>query len=308
MRLLLLGLSAALIAGYLLLASRAEPEAWTGKWVMPKHGDTQILVDADGGKRPADKPRNALAKVLNEKDEWLHVVTPEWIECWLQKSEAVPLTDAIRFFTNQIRRNAKNARAYNMRAVALEQMGETEKALKDYGRAIELEPGVAIWYFNRGRAHHMHKAYDDAISDYSIAIELDPKYAWAYYNRGLAYYDTRTYGSAISDYFRAIELDPKHSWAHNNLAWIWVTCPDAKYRDGQKAIEYAQKACALSGHKAANHLSTLAAAYAEVGQFKQAVSWMQKAVDLANDSSKEEVEEVTRILKLYKAGKPYRNE
>jgi tetratricopeptide (TPR) repeat protein len=307
-RLVIFFLLAVLLGGYLLLASRREPNSWNGQCVVMRQGDTEVLLDDTGRKKAIGKLKKALATVIEEEGDWLRLRTREGTEGWLEKNKVVLLTEAIPFFTEQIRRNPNYANAYNLRAVAFEQMGEFEKALKDYDRAIELHPKEVVWFFNRGQAYHIKKVYKEAISDYSKAIELDPEHAWAYYNRGLAYYDSKAYGNAVSDYSRAIELDAKHSWALNNLALILAACPDAKYRDGEKAVEYARKACDLSGHKAANHVATLAAAYAEVGQFKQAVGWMQKALDLAKDSSKEEVERATRILDSYKAGKPYREE
>jgi tetratricopeptide (TPR) repeat protein len=56
--------------------------------------------------------------------------------------------------------------------------------------------------------------YDKAISDYTKAIELNPKHADTYYSRGLAYNKMGQYDKAISDYTKAIELNPKHAGAH----------------------------------------------------------------------------------------------
>ena len=92
----------------------------------------------------------------------------------------------------------------------------------------------------------------------------------------------------------------------SDLAWLRATCPDASYRDGKQAVTGATKACELSEWKNANAVDTLAAAYAETGQFDKAVEWQQKAIDLA---PKEDTKEKgRRRLELYKAGKPYREE
>lgn len=82
----------------------------------------------------------------------------------------------------------------------------------------------------------------------------------------------------------------------------------ARYRDGKKALKNARKACDLRGGKFYS-LDTLAAAYAENGEFEKAAQWQTKAIDMLakNKNATEKHKQVLRSrLELYKQGKPYR--
>ena len=181
------------------------------------------------------------------------------------------------------------------------------------------------------------KEYDKAIADFNEAIRLDPKYrlglqqpghrlagqegvrqghrrlqrgdparsrgfATAYNNRGNAWRVKKEYDKAIADYNEAIRLDPNFARAYHALARLWATCPEESFRDGKQAVELATRACELAEWKDANMLATLAAAYAEVGDFDKAVEWQEKAIQLyANADDRKKGEE---RLKLYKEKKP----
>ena len=99
--------------------------------------------------------------------------------------------------------------------------------------------------------------------------------------------------------------EKRRAW--NNFAWVLATCPEERLRDGRAALEYALKACALDGKKA-YYLGTLAAAYAEVGDFARAVEWQQKALDLRVGYSDKDVEKARQRLALYQDAKPYRED
>jgi tetratricopeptide (TPR) repeat protein len=108
---------------------------------------------------------------------------------------------------------------------------------------------------------------------------------------------------ALADYAAAIRLDPTSAECLNNRAWLLATCPDPTFRDGKAAIESAKKACDLSQWKIPAHLDTLSAAYAEVGQFDQAVKTQKQAIGLLT-TAEEKAHHRTR-LKLYAAKQPY---
>ncbi|MGE5137979.1 MAG: tetratricopeptide repeat protein, partial [Rudaea sp.] len=108
---------------------------------------------------------------------------------------------------------------------------------------------------------------------------------------------------ALRDADTARGLDPKLAPAYGARAAVWATCPDEKVRDGKKAIASALRACELSEWKDWFQLSALAAAYAESGDFKQAIAWTTKAREIAPVQERDELEE---MLKLYQEGSPFR--
>jgi tetratricopeptide (TPR) repeat protein len=190
------------------------------------------------------------------------------------------------------------------RGVAWNDKREYDRALADYAEAIRLDPDLAPAYLGRGWARQMKGQYDEAITDYTEAIRLDPRYTLAFSNRGVAWAAKREYDRALTDHAEAIRLDPEFAWPYNNRAWIWATCPDAKYRDGTRAIESATRACELTHWKRSQLIGTLAAAYAETGDFDAAVKWQSKANALSSDTEAKRIGQDR--LELYRERKPYR--
>jgi hypothetical protein len=78
-------------------------------------------------------------------------------------------------------------------------------------------------------------------------------------------------------------------------------------RDGERAVEYATRACELSGWNEPSYLQGLAAAYAESGRFGEAVK-VQKAILDSPAFPFEQLREARQRLQLYEQGKPFRDE
>jgi tetratricopeptide (TPR) repeat protein len=128
------------------------------------------------------------------------------------------------------------------------QEGNYDKAIKLYTKAIasgELSrEDLSKVYNNRGEAWDDRGDSDKAIADYTKAIEINPQYISAYYNRGVAWYDKGDYDKAIVDYTKAIEIDPKFALAYQNRGHAWE-----KKGDSDKAIADYKKAVELQqGH------------------------------------------------------------
>jgi tetratricopeptide (TPR) repeat protein len=86
---------------------------------------------------------------------------------------------------------------------------------------------------------------------------------------------------------------------------LLATCPQERFRNGANAVEYATKACSLSKWQKPAYLTTLAAAYAESGDFDQAIRWQRKVLDLPEDA-KQERDKARQRLDSYIEHKPWR--
>jgi serine/threonine protein kinase/tetratricopeptide (TPR) repeat protein len=91
--------------------------------------------------------------------------------------------------------------------------------------------------------------------------------------------------------------------AQNELAWQMATSDDPKLRDGPTAVSLAEKAVMATNRKNPSFLDTLAAAYAEAGQFAKAVSIQQEAIALSQDEGQKK--ELVFRLELFKANSPF---
>ena len=88
--------------------------------------------------------------------------------------------------------------------------GGTSVGEEEEGVAVPTAEEAAAAEEHYVQAHNLHKEgrYDEAIKEYTKAIELDPNYAIAYAERGQAYFKLGQYDLAIPDTAKAIELDP----------------------------------------------------------------------------------------------------
>ncbi|MDA0263330.1 MAG: tetratricopeptide repeat protein [Chloroflexi bacterium] len=88
-------------------------------------------------------------------------------------------------------------------------------------RHIE-EPADAAGFIDRGNRYGRNGVYHRAIEDYTKAIELDPGSVDAYYCRGCSWYEVGKYNDAIADLSRAIELDPTADFAYGQRAVVYL--------------------------------------------------------------------------------------
>jgi tetratricopeptide (TPR) repeat protein len=170
--------------------------------------------------------------------------------------------------------------------------------------AVAKSPLYARPHNNLGNALQALGRTEEAIAHYQEALRIKPDYANAHYNWGLALPRLGRFEEAVMHNQEALRIEPDYAAAHNNLAWLRATCPDETIRDGRRALAHAMRAVELVGDDNAVVLDSLSAAYAESGDFDEAVRWQERAVQLAGDEVKDDL---AARLELYKQGQPYRD-
>jgi tetratricopeptide (TPR) repeat protein len=150
----------------------------------------------------------------------------------------------------------------------------------DYDDALRLEPNDPTLYIARGNEWRKHLKLDDALADYHRAIQLDPNYIHAYICCALITKQRRKFAQAVAEFTAIVQMAPDNAEAHRTLARILATCNDDDVRDGKRAVQEATRACELTRWTDPDGLDTLAAAYAETGDYQAAVEWQTKAIAL----------------------------
>jgi Flp pilus assembly protein TadD len=90
-------------------------------------------------------------------------------------------------------------------------------------------------------------------------------------------------------------------------AWALATSPRAELRNGPRAVQLAQRAWDMTQFDQTSFISTLAAAYAEAGDFDKATATEQSACELAAKKGETNLVQTNRLwLELYRAHKPLR--
>jgi len=122
----------------------------------------------------------------------------------------------LAIITPSVKNNPGMALIYNNRGVTYRERENYQQAIKDYDKAIDLDPKFVKTYYNRAITYDILGNYQQALKDYDKAIELDPKEAKSYNNRGIVYGRLGNLPQAIKDFGKALELDPQYAAAYMN--------------------------------------------------------------------------------------------
>jgi tetratricopeptide (TPR) repeat protein len=220
---------------------------------------------------------------------------------------------------------------------------DPERAIAEARRAIELGPENSSAYQFLMDCLVESQRYSEAVALGREWLAVSPYDVAAHFTLGVATAQTGNLVSAAQHLGYVMMLRPEAEQAHaqlrqillalakepdglqrlrdiaanapdsprmlDELAWLLATFPDSKSRDGIEAVRLAERACDLTERKIPALLDTLAAAYAEAGDFPRAISAAEEALNRARSSGDNDAVKLSEsILASLRENVPYRDQ
>jgi glyoxylase-like metal-dependent hydrolase (beta-lactamase superfamily II)/Flp pilus assembly protein TadD len=205
---------------------------------------------------------------------------------------------AIKFFSEAIRTDPKNAKAYLLRGTAFLKKGDEEKALADFDESLRLDSDGAKSHSFRGLVDFVKGDENKAIASFTESIHRNPKNAAAYLFRGLVYGKHNDTEKAIADFSDCLRLRPNDAKAYYFRAVGYGTKKDVK-----KVIADLDASIRLDP-KNAEAYQIRGLAYATGGDFDKAIADLDEALRLnPNDSGTQQQRALVLRVKGQLAGR-----
>ncbi len=224
------------------------------------------------------------------------------------KSAKRDLNEAIRVEP----RVADSVAAVRVRCYIAVEEGRLADAINDMNLIVQANPDDAFWILQLANLYLQDKRPRKAIELATGVLKRDPENVSALRTRADTLLGLGDHAAAIKDYERAIKVGIDNpalrSGVLNNLAWVLATSPKDDLRDGDRSIKFGTEAAELTDFKEPHILSTLAAGYAEKGDFEEAIKWSSKAVEIGHEQEHDQVEQLEEELESYRENKPWREE
>lgn len=217
------------------------------------------------------------------------------------------IDEGIKHFQRALEINPNNFNApYNL-GITYQQKGDIEKSIQYFQKSLEINPQLINSHINLATIYIKQNDIDKAIFHYEEIAKIDPNFKDIEDRIGNLYYVKKDIENSLIHLKKALEYQPNSPVILSKLAWIYATSKDDKYRNGYKALELATNANDQTQGKSPQILEILAAAYAEIGQFDQALALANRAGKLSIANNQNDLSnKIKQEMKFYINRQPYR--
>jgi protein O-mannosyl-transferase len=224
---------------------------------------------------------------------------------WVQTSY---WRDSESLFRHTLAVTVNNDVAENNLGIVFLRQGKVDEAISLLQTAVALRPDNSPAHENLAKALLQKGQVADALIHYRKLLELQPDNIEVHNIVGTVLTQQGRVGEGVEEWQKVLTIQPDNGNAMSNLAWVFATSPDQSLRDGPKAIELAEQALRLSGGRIPILFRTLAAAYAESGEFSKAIQTAQQGIELANNQGNSGLAtELQSNIALYQEQRPLRD-
>ena len=188
----------------------------------------------------------------------------------------------------------------------LDKLSRPTEALAEYREAVRLKPDLAFLHNSLGSELATLGQVDEALREFSKAARLDPKYPWPHIETAKVFFQQGRDTEAVEELRAALRADPDNFQILATVAHYLAANENAAARDGKAALALASKANLLTGGSQPFVFDALGMACAETGDFTNAQTCAQDALDLATAAQMKNLEPLRQRLELYKNHQPWR--
>jgi Flp pilus assembly protein TadD len=300
-----------------------------GRWLVfsskARSPYTQMYLthlDADGNDSPAILIDNATAanravnipEFVNIPSDGMVDIQVPAVDLYKLMSQAMDLEgegkngEALVLWRKALAIDPNDARVQNGLGLSLYIQGDVQESFEHLRQAIRLNPQYVESRFNLGKFLVQQGRPGEALPELQQTLQVKPRFAPGEEALAMALQLLGNSAEALVHWRKALALEPKSITALSGAAWLLATAPDASTRNGAEAVTLAESANELASGENPEVLDTLAAAYAEYGDFVKARAFANRALDLAvAQKDKAMTAAIRGRIQLYTDGKPFRD-
>ena len=184
---------------------------------------------------------------------------------------------AVAQFTDALRDAPTFAQAHYSLALVLDSRGQTAAVIRELTAAITDDPGNVAARLARADVWRKQNRWQESLADYRQALTLDPGSVRGLLGSAMALAHLKRFADARDELADSAGVQPNQPVVAHALARLLAAAPDARVRDGRKAMLIMQSRLTIDP-RSVDLAETMAMVAAESGQWEEAATWQRQAI------------------------------